>query len=285
LAPASQRANTTLAFDSGGNPEYLTDISPTSLTRSLIIARLNDDPYQSREDISDLTSLHPSQTNCLIGRGVFDDSGKTNTTCYRNTALGALAMALNGDTVTAGGSNVAIGFASQESSVESSGNTSVGALSLNAITGVDSSHNVVVGYRGLAVLVNGTQNEVYGFQGANSLTDGDNNHLFGENIASSLVTGSGNHLYGYQAGFAKLRGSFAHGFGYQVLFAEGQCAITAITKAASAVITSSQVSVDNPFSVGCPSLLLRCRGYDADQRRHGSNICGRRIFGCMDCND
>jgi Chaperone of endosialidase len=195
---------------------------------------------------------HPALTNAIAGYKSYDDSQKTGTVGYRTTVFGAQAMQQNGGSVTAGGSNSAFGFAALETSVEGSGNSCFGALSLNSLTGLASSHNNAFGYRSLTLLVNGTQNEVFGFQGVNSLITGQNNHAFGENVLQGVTVGNGNHHFGYQAGFNKGVGDFSHAFGYQALTQENQGTITAITLAASAVVTISMVSVANPFAVNCP---------------------------------
>lgn len=205
-------------------------------------------------------ALHPSLSNAIAGYGTFIDSDKTGTVCYRNTVFGALAMQVNGSSVTAGGSNSAFGFAALQHAIESSGNTAVGGFALNQCTGVNSSHNNGFGYRSLASLTTGTQNNVLGFQAGDLLVIGDNNHAFGENAMSHLLSGIGNHYYGYQAGYTKVGGNHSHGWGYQALFSENASNITGITKAASAVITVSTVLAINPFSVGQPVCIRGVSG-------------------------
>lgn len=195
---------------------------------------------------------HPSQTNAIAGYKSFDDSKQAGTVGWHCTAFGSQALQLNGNSVSAGGTNTAFGWAALQNNVEGSGNTAVGPLALNSLTGINSSHNNAFGYRSLTLLVNGTQNEVFGFQGANSLTTGSNNHAFGENVLQALTLGSGNHHFGYQAGFNKVVGDFSHAFGYQALTQENQGTITAISQAASAVVSVNTVSVANPFSAGSP---------------------------------
>lgn len=195
---------------------------------------------------------HPALTNCIIGYKSYDDSQKTGTIGYRCTAVGVQCMQQNVNSVTAGGSNSALGWAALQTNAEGSGNSAFGALSLQSLTGLNSSHNNAFGYRSLTLLVNGTQNEVFGFQGVNSLVTGDNNHAFGENVLQGMTLGYGNHHFGYQAGFNKGIGDFSHAYGYQALTQETQGTITAITQAASAVVTINTVSVNNPFAVNCP---------------------------------
>ncbi len=195
-------------------------------------------------------ALHSALTNCIVGYLAYDDSQKTGTIGYRCTAIGALALHDNKDSVTAGGTNTAIGYAALEHCVECSGNTAVGVFALNSITGVNSSHNNAFGYRVLPSLVSGTQNNAFGFQVLDLLTDGNNNHGFGENALSHLVKGQGNHVFGYQALYTTPGGNFAHAFGYQCLFNQNAAVVTAITKAAGAVVTISTVSTINPFSAG-----------------------------------
>jgi hypothetical protein len=195
---------------------------------------------------------HPSQTNTIVGWKSYNDAQKTGTVGYRCTFFGAQAGQLNSGSVTAGGTNTGFGWAALQNIVESSGNTAVGAVALNSLTGVASAHNNAFGYRVLTLLVNGTQNNCFGFQTANSLITGDNNHAYGENVLQALTTGFGNHIFGYQGGFNTLVADFMHGFGYQVFTSQSQGSITNITKAATAVVTISTVSGANPFTVGSP---------------------------------
>lgn len=215
-----------------------------------------------RSDLNALISQHPSGTNALLGPGVFDDSGKTGTTCYRNTAFGVSAMADNAATPNggAGGSNSAFGYSVMQHIVESSGNSAFGGLSLGNITGVDSSHNNCFGYRTCSVLTAGAQNNCFGFQVCDSLLLGNNNHGFGENVLSHLLYGQGNACFGYQSCYTKIAGDYTHAFGYQSLFSETAAVITAISKAALAVVTISTVSAINPFSVGQPVIIENAAG-------------------------
>jgi uncharacterized cupin superfamily protein len=198
---------------------------------------------------------HPAGTNVIVGFESYDDSQKTGTVGYRCTAIGVQALQSNGASVTAGGTNTAIGWACMQHVIECSGNTAVGAAALNSITGVNSSHNNAFGYRVLPSLVNGTQNNCFGFQVCDLLVTGDNNHGYGENALSHLLLGYGNHNFGYQSCYSKIAGEFTHALGYQTLFNETSATITAITKAAAAVITISTVSTINPFSVGQPIIV------------------------------
>jgi len=215
-----------------------------------------------RADLNTLISQHPSGTNALLGPSVFDDSGKTGTTCYRNTAFGVLVMADNANTPNggAGGSNSGFGYAALQHITESSGNSAFGGFALGNITGVDSSHNNCFGYRTCSTLVNGAQNNCFGFQVCDQLLTGNNNHGFGENVLSHLVVGYGNACFGYQSCYTKVGGDYTHAFGYQSLFGETAATITGITKAASAVVTISTVSTINPFSVGQPIIIENVSG-------------------------
>lgn len=215
-----------------------------------------------KSDLNTLISQHPSGTNALLGPGVFDDSGKTGTTCYRNTAFGVNVMADDGNTPNggAGGSNSGFGYAALQHIVECSGNSAFGGFALNSITGVDSSHNNAFGYRVFPSVVSGAQNNGFGFQVGDSLLIGNNNHGFGENVLSHLLYGQGNVCFGYQSCFTKIAGDFTHAYGYQSLFSETAAVITAITKAASAVVTISTVSAINPFSVGQPVIIENAAG-------------------------
>lgn len=163
---------------------------------------------------------HPSLTNAIVGFQSYDDSQKTGTVGYRCTVFGVQALQQNKNSVTAGGTNTAFGWAVLENCVECSGNTAVGATALNSLTGVNSSHNNAFGYRVLTLLVDGAQNNCFGFQVLNSLTTGNNNHCFGENTASSVTSGNGLHAFGYQCLFSKTTGDNTHAFGYQCLFSE-----------------------------------------------------------------
>ncbi len=147
-------------------------------------------------------ALHPTQTNAIAGYKTFDDSQCIGTVGYRCTVFGARAMQFNGQSISAGGTNTAFGWGVMENCIECSGNTAVGAVALNSITGLSSSHNNAFGYRVLTLLVDGTQNNCFGFQVMNSLITGNNNHCYGENSASSITLGQGNHCYGYQTKFS-----------------------------------------------------------------------------------
>lgn len=203
---------------------------------------------------------HPTLSNYIAGFQAYNDVGKTGTVGYRTTAIGVLALSRNDESVTAGGSSTAIGYAALENAVESSGNTAVGGFSLNSCTGVNSSHNNGFGYRSWPSLVDGTQNNGFGFQVGDALVTGNNNHVFGENTLSHLVVGYGNHSFGYQANYTKISGDFSHAIGYQALFSENAAVITAITKAAAAVVTISTVSTVNPFSAGQSVVFEGCGG-------------------------
>lgn len=197
-------------------------------------------------------SQHNTQTNLVVGFKTFDDSQLTGTIGWHCTALGALALQFNGQSVSAGGTNTAIGFASQQHMIDGSGNTACGPETMNVLTGLASSHNNSFGYRGLASCTLGTQNNTFGFIVLTNLLTGNNNHCFGESVLQALTLGNANHLYGYQAGFNTLVADYMHGVGYQVFTSQSQGFITAITKAVSAVITINTVSAANPFTPGCP---------------------------------
>lgn len=190
---------------------------------------------------------HPSLTNAIAGFQSYDDSLQTGTVGYRCTAFGSQALQFNSSSVSAGGTNTAVGWASLQHNVEGSGNSAFGPLTLNSLTGINSSHNNAFGYRTFNALTAGTQNNGFGFQNGDVLTSGDNNHTFGENVLSHCVIGTGNHVYGYQCNYTKTAGDYTHAFGYQSLFSENAIPISGISKAASAVVTSNQVSVNNPF--------------------------------------
>jgi uncharacterized protein YoaH (UPF0181 family) len=221
-------------------------------------------------------ALHPAQTNCIVGYQAYDDSQKTGTVGYRCTAFGAQALQLNKNSVTAGGTNTAIGWATLQQCVEGSGNTAVGAVALNSLTGVSSSHNNAFGYRVLTLLVNGTQNNCFGFQTANSLTAGNNNHAFGENTLAALGTGDGNHAFGYQCLFSKTSGSNTHAFGYQCLFNEtsgasntafGYRAATNLTTKSNNVVIGYQACETN--AVGDSNVVI---GYQAGQTLNNGDL-------------
>lgn len=195
---------------------------------------------------------HPTQTNAIVGYKTFDDSLLGGTIGWHCTALGAQALQFNGGSTLAGGTNTAIGFASQQHGIDTSGNTSVGPETLGLITGVSSAHNNAFGYRCGALMTTGTQNNFFGFTVATNMTAGQNNHGFGESVYENMIMGEGNHNFGYQAKFASVAGNYSHSFGYQTLFSESAAVITAITKAASAIVTVSTVSGTNPFVVGSP---------------------------------
>lgn len=195
---------------------------------------------------------HPTLTNAIVGFKTFDDSLLTGTIGWHCTVLGAQALQFNSASTLAGGTNTAIGYASQQHGVDTSGNTSVGPETLNLVTGVSSAHNNCFGYRGCANMTAGTQNNTFGFIVLTNLLTGNNNHCFGESVLQGMTLGNGNHLFGYQAGFNTVTADYMHAFGYQVLTSQTQGTITAITKAASAVVTISTVSVANPFNVNCP---------------------------------
>lgn len=198
---------------------------------------------------------HNTQTNAIAGYKTFDDSQLTGTIGWHCTAFGAQALQFNAGSVSAGGTNTAIGYAALQHNVDGSGNTAVGAEVLNTMTGVSSAHNNCFGYRGCTLMTSGTQNNTFGFVVLTNLLTGNNNHGFGESVLTTLTQGNGNQAFGYQASFSKKTGDFSHSFGYQALFNETSAPITGITLAASAVITVSTVSAANPFLVGCPIIV------------------------------
>lgn len=203
---------------------------------------------------------HPTQTNAIAGLKTFDDSLLTGTIGWHCTAFGAQALQFNGLSTLAGGTNTAFGYASLEHMIDGSGNTAYGPETMTQLTGLNSSHNNAFGYRGQASVTAGTQNNSFGFVVLTNLLTGSNNHGFGESVLTTLTVGNGNQAYGYQALFAKPFGDFTHAFGYQALFGEASGTITAITKAASAVITLSTVSPVNPFLQGCPIVVQGAAG-------------------------
>ena len=207
---------------------------------------------------------HPSLTNAIVGYQTYDDAQQIGTVGYRCAAFGAFALQQNKNSTTAGGSNSAFGFGVLQANIEGSGNTAMGALALNALSGspgTDSNHhNNAFGYRVFAACINGIQNNGFGFQVGNSLLTGNNNHGFGESTLYTLTNGNGNVCYGYQACYAKAVGDFTHAFGYDALFSEASLNVSGISQASSAVITLSTVSTINPLSIGCPVQLYNVVG-------------------------
>lgn len=167
-------------------------------------------------------ALHDSLTNCLIGYQSYDDSAATltGTIGYRCTAFGVLALSSNGSSVSAGGSNTAVGYSALRSSVESSGNTMVGGFAGDLITGVNSSHNTGVGYRTQSSLTAGTQNTSIGFQTLDLLDDGDNNVAIGDNALSHVTVANGNIGIGVRALYNKGTGDNSVAIGLEALFNE-----------------------------------------------------------------
>lgn len=203
---------------------------------------------------------HIQATNCIVGLGAYNDLQMTGTLGYRCTAFGALALSQNQNSTLAGGSNTAVGYGAQQDSVDTSGNTSVGTKTLASCTGVSSAHNGAFGNSTLEALVDGTQNNAFAYRALYQLVTGNNNTAMGDVCQQGLLVGSGNTDYGYQAGHSKLAGDNTHAFGYQALFNEQSAVVTAISKAASAVVTISTVSSINPFSVGQPVRLIAVAG-------------------------
>lgn len=203
---------------------------------------------------------HPSLTNCIVGFHSYDDSAMTGTFGYSCTALGVNTLLQNSSSTVAGGSNTAIGYASQRDSVDTSGNTSVGAFTLGSVTGVNSAHNGAFGHSVFQALVSGTGNNGFAYRCMYQLVTGNNNTGMGDVCMHELRAGTGNTAYGYQAGYSKLGGYFTHAYGYQALFNEQSALISGITKAASAVVTISTVSSINPFSVGQPVVIESAGG-------------------------
>lgn len=192
---------------------------------------------------------HPQLTNCIVGFGAYDDSQMTATFGYRCTAFGVDTLKLNKNSTAAGGSNTAGGYGSMRDSVDTSGNTGWGTFTLASCTGVLSSHNGAFGNSALEALVAGTQNNGFAYRAMYQLVRGDNNTGMGDVVLQGAIAASANTCYGAQAGFTKPGGLYLNAFGYQACFHENSALVSAISKAASAVVTVSTVSVTNPFVV------------------------------------
>lgn len=200
-------------------------------------------------------AIHYTLTNCIVGNGAYNDYATSllgGTQGYRCSAFGVGALRNNAGSTFAGGSNCAFGFLSQEMSVETSGNCTFGTESGRSMTGIVSAHNNGFGHQTLTGLVTGTQNNAFAYRALFALVTGNNNHFFGESGGFGLQFGSGNHGFGFQNQFSKIAGNFSQSSGFQALFSETQSTITAITKAASAVVTISTGGAINPFQVGAP---------------------------------
>lgn len=192
---------------------------------------------------------HQQLTNVILGLGAYDDSRMTGTLGYRCTAIGVDTLKQNSTSTLAGGSNTAVGYQSMRDSVDTSGNTGVGTSTLASCTGVSSSHNGAFGNSTLEALVAGTQNNAFAYRAMYQLIRGNNNSAFGDVCLQGLIAGSANNCYGAQAGFTKQAGLYLHAFGYQACFHEISATISGISKAGSAVVTISTVSVSNPYAV------------------------------------
>lgn len=191
---------------------------------------------------------HQQLTNCIVGFLAYDDSQMTGTLGYRCTAFGVSTLAANKNSTLAGGSNTAVGYASQFNSVDTSGNTSVGTLTLGVCTGVNSAHNGAFGNSTLEALVSGAQNNAFAYRSMYQLVRGSNNTAMGDITLQGLIAGDLNTVFGAQAGFTKRGGNFLCAFGYEACFSETDALISGISKAASAVVTLSTVSGANPYA-------------------------------------
>lgn len=190
---------------------------------------------------------HPALTNCIVGYQAYNDAAMTATFGYRCTAFGVLTLSQNSNSTIAGGSNTAVGYASQQDSVDTSGNTSVGTKTLASCTGVNSAHNGAFGNSALEAIIAGTQNNAFAYRAIYQLVRGDNNTGMGDVVLQGLIAGNANTCYGAQAGFTKPGGNFLTAISYQACFHETAALISAISKAASAVVTLSTVSGVNPY--------------------------------------
>lgn len=148
-----------------------------------------------------------STGNTALGSG----AASGTLTDFNNTNIGYLA----GNSLGAGGDQVAVGSNALRFNVSGLGNVGVGASALRSTI---ANYNTGVGFRALYTNSTGTNNGAFGYQSLYSNTSGQYNYAFGSLSLYSNTTARYNVGVGDQVLFSNTTGWYNAGIGSQALY-------------------------------------------------------------------
>ncbi len=162
------------------------------------LTALQDGGAKKINDLLDGKSNATGTTVFLGQNAGLNDNGANNN---NNVGVGVNALKVN----STGFNNVAVGSNALTNNT-SSGNTAVGAYSLNFNTGAGI-QNTAVGNYSLMKNTTGKQNTAVGYLAGGNLTTGVNNTLMGYGVLNKNTIGINNTAFGFAAGFNNVTGN------------------------------------------------------------------------------